>query len=106
MAKEKMPQAIPWKCPQCKVDHEGCDFLSEEVKAKCAAHHGCMGFICECVDDGENPDHGQHLGDPCPDARCYHCGWAGTFPQIPKKMPTWAKKAMEQGWRPPVGWIP
>ena len=104
MAGEVM-QKVRWACPKCDSGPDGCDKGSEEQREKCDARYGCMGLICEC--DGDTPpDHGDHLGAQCPDARCYHCGWAGSFPPTPKKTPGWAKKAMEAGWRPPAGWTP
>ena len=65
----------------------------------------CEGFICEC--DSDDADHDE--AHPCPEARCYHCGWEGVFPPPsydPKKLTGWARTAYAAGWRPPVGWVP
>jgi len=64
-----------------------------------------MGLICEC--EGEiGKKHGEDPNDPCHDARCHHCGWAGTMPATTPKLKGWAKTAWDAGWRPPKGWQP
>ncbi len=92
--------AIEWRCPRCSAPHD------EHGEGECSWRHGetCGGFLCECIDtdDGsELPDHGVTFGNPCPTARCYHCGWEGTFPKTPKKLQPWEKRALAEGWTPP-----
>lgn len=93
---------IEWKCPACGA-HAGKH--GKGGKDKCEDRHAtdgspCQGFICECV--SEEDDHGETFTTVCPDANCYHCGWAGSFPVKPKKLAPWEKKALEAGWAPPT----
>lgn len=92
----------PWKCPKCQAPDNAhgrggqtrCIGISDE----------CGGFLCECDDESEL--HGTAFA-PCLYARCYHCGWEGTFPlAAPPDWPSWAKKAIKEGWVPPSGWEP
>jgi hypothetical protein len=94
---------IEFKCPKCQAppnDH------GKGGPEKCNDRHGrsqdsgCMGFICECDNDGSE-GHGESFEDPCPSANCYHCGWGGTFPTKPKGLQAWEKKALDAGWTPP-----
>ena len=86
----------PWKCPKCGA-------RSKCGKGVCLSDPGpCEGLLCEC----EQEDPGDHHGtdrDPCENASCYHCGWGGRLPPIPKKLKPWEKKAIEAGWIPPKG---
>jgi hypothetical protein len=59
-----------------------------------------MGFICDC-DWETGPEHGESYQDPCEEAYCYHCGWGGTFPEKPKGLQSWEKKALDAGWTMP-----
>lgn len=96
---------VPWACPKCGADANEHGKGGED---KCfhTTLHGraagaCMGFICDC--DGESgPDHGESYDDPCPEARCYHCDWNGTFPKPLKGLQAWEKKALEAGWSMPA----
>jgi hypothetical protein len=93
---------VKWECPECKAPP------SQHGKGggdTCKAHvlGGCPGFVCECVMDEDR--HGESQNKPCVDARCYHCGWEGRFPPLPKKLQPFEKKALEAGWTPPKGWI-
>lgn len=96
--------AVPWACPGCGAKYDGhgkgeCQSLTQSGGGNCG------GFICEC--DFETTDgHGDTPEDPCGHARCHHCEWAGTFPPLPYKLKGWAKKAWDEGWRPPAGWQP
>jgi len=88
---------VKWACPSCgaKPGRHG--------KGECRSPgEGCGGFCCECCFDTDK-QHGQSLADPCYEARCYHCGWEGHFPPLPKKLTGWHKKAWDAGWRPPKG---
>jgi hypothetical protein len=90
-----------WACPECgaKPGKHG-----KGGKEKCEYHRGshvtCVGFVCECSDDGDD-DHGLVMSNTCPEANCYHCGWGGQMPPMPKKIAPWEKKALEAGWTPP-----
>lgn len=88
-----------WKCPECGAAPNK---HGEGGAEKCEYDRNgwCCGFLCECDDDGSK-DHGCLLTKPCPSANCYHCGWGGTFPQMPKRLATWEKKALAAGWSPP-----
>lgn len=90
------PILIPFVCPQCGAVPNG------HGKGHCQSlGGGCLGFICECeVENGD--DHGQTFADPCTEARCFHCKWAGTFPIPPKGLTSWEKKALDAGWAPPA----
>lgn len=100
-----------WKCPKCGApanDHGkgGADECHDPSRST-----GCMGLICEC--DGDvNDDHGSYE-KPCPEARCYHCRWAGQLPSAkdiakhkreskldPKTLTGWQREAWDAGWRP------
>lgn len=102
-----MSDKVKWACPDCGTDYKG-NHSSEKEAERCTQQRGCCQFVCECegdVDDG----HGDSLLDRCLNAICYHCGWQGEFPPIPwkkKDLPTWAKKALDEGWLPPKGWNP
>lgn len=86
---DQEPKAVTWRCPRCRCSENGCGG-DDEVKGKdaCMSHSTCLGFICECPEgDWEHPqtaDHGTKK-EPCETARCYHCGWEGTFPKGSKK---------------------
>lgn len=88
-------------CPKCGATPE------RHGKGECLSRNTktCVGFICECSDDG-TVDHGETLANPCREANCYHCEWGGTVPAMPAKWPAWAKKAAEEGWTAPDGWMP
>ena len=113
--------STPWKCPKCTAppnDHGrgGADLC----KSRGSSSY-CEGFLCGCNDvllDGDfateertsitADDYGNTLDNPCRNATCHHCGWAGTFPVgavNPDKLRGWAKTAWANGWRPPAGWI-
>lgn len=93
---------IEWKCPKCGATANSC---GKEIDDPLCGGSSCTGFICECDTDTDD-EHGNHWTNPCPNANCYHCGWGGSFPKKPGKMPPWAKKALEAGWKPPEGWQP
>jgi hypothetical protein len=101
---------VTWACPKCgahpdthgKGGYQAC--LSPQVRP---GADSCSGFLCECHDD--SPGHGESIDKQCLEARCYHCGWCGEFPQRPfttKDLPQWAKTAWAAGWRPPPDWLP
>ena len=97
---------IKWACPECGMDHTGKHKISlkkPECKDGLRPVKGCGGFVCEC-EDSTPKDHGDSLEKPCPYAVCYHCGYAGQFPPLPRKLTGWEKKAAEAGWTPPGGW--
>ena len=80
---EKIDGSVEWACPRCGADsykHGKGECLNDLTRLD------CLGFICECPESPESTEksHGTHT-DPCPDARCYHCGWANSFPPKPKK---------------------
>lgn len=85
-----------WKCPDCGAR------VNQHGKGECTSRTetGC-GFFCECGDDGEDGEHGVTLQKICHEARCYHCGWEGSYPQMPKKLQAWEKAALKAGWTPP-----
>jgi hypothetical protein len=71
-----------WRCPVCNCGPEGCGD-DDTVKKDCEARSlGCLGFVCECDNEGTET-HGTPE-EPCPAANCYHCGWGGTFPKKAK----------------------
>ena len=92
---------VKWACPKCgatatanrhgKGGAKACEQTSAET---------CDGFLCECLEDGTYY-HGETFTDVCHEAHCYHCGWGGKFPQTPKKIAPWEKKALAEGWKPP-----
>jgi len=91
-----------WACPKCGAGANGHgDGGRDGCIDRHAASVGCLGFICECEDD-TGATHGYTLADPCLLANCYHCGWGGRFPQKPKGLAPWEKKALEAGWSPPA----
>lgn len=87
-----------WKCPKCGAR------ANKHGKGKCAfgGDLDCPGFLCECSDEGEDKRHGETLQKQCEVANCYHCGWGGVFPQAPKSLASWEKKALEAGWQMPT----
>jgi hypothetical protein len=103
MARTKKPvDGVPWACPSCGTTSRG-HKKSKKLDEACESGGSCGGFICDCPDP-TTATHGASLADPCPDAQCYHCGWRGIFPQPPKKMLPWEKKALSAGWAPPAWW--
>lgn len=100
--KEATDLKVPWACPRCGAPHSS---HGKGGKDKCldrlADASGCQGFICDCDDPGDDEDHGSNFQDPCTNAVCYHCGWNGVFPKLPKKLEAWEKKALAAGWSPP-----
>lgn len=102
---------IEWKCPRCQAPPNACGKAVQHLHGgRCDDPKHCSGFICECdprdIPGCEAEEHGTTLTNRCENANCYHCGWGGTFPKLPGKMPAWAKKALEAGWTPPTGWQP
>ena len=89
--------SVAWNCLECGAEpHKH----GKGGKDACKARAGlCDGFTCECDDD--DIEHGTSLANPCLNAVCSHCGWAGTFPVMPKKLLAWEKKALVAGWVPP-----
>jgi len=76
--------AHKWECPRCGAPwgkHGRSGFK------KCKSPHkkteGCSGLVCECKPTSlvYMQSHGETQENPCPTARCCHCGWAGTMPQ-------------------------
>lgn len=67
-----------FKCPKCGAtpDKHG-KGTCETVRAGFPSD--CGGFICECEGEGTTK-HGESVNDPCHNARCFHCRWAGTVP--------------------------
>lgn len=65
---------MSWKCPDCSAP------ANKHGKGDCAQPGGgsCSGLICDC-DQESGTAHGT-AKEPCPNARCYHCEWAGEFP--------------------------
>jgi len=96
---------VEWKCPKCGAtpDAHGKGDCGRDHPDRGLAYRHCMGFLCECAGDSK-PPHGESPADPCYEARCYHCGWAGTFPPPPRALKPWEKKALAAGWIPPEGW--
>lgn len=85
-----------WKCPKCGAR------ANKHGKGRCEyGDKACVGFLCECSDDGEDKHHGETLQKRCENANYYHCGWGGEFPQAPKSLARWEKKALEAGWKMP-----
>lgn len=66
-----------FKCPKCGAtpDKHGKGECEQGVNGS----RDCGGFICECEGDG-GAKHGESVNDPCHNARCFHCRWAGTVP--------------------------
>jgi hypothetical protein len=98
---------VEWKCPRCQAPPDACGKKIEHLIGGvfCTSKKWCGGFVCEC-DADTAPGHGETLRDRCGNASCYHCGWGGTFPKMPRKMPAWATRALADGWTPPDGWTP
>ena len=98
-----MSAATRWACPKCgATDTEhGKGGAGECVRPD--GHGRCGGFLCRCEGEGAAA-HGTTVADPCPNARCYHCKWGGTFPVPPKRAAPWEKNALAAGWTPPRGW--
>lgn len=91
---------IEWKCPKCgAIPNEH----GKGGSAKCQSPHQacCEGFLCDCGEPGDDPEHGDTLANPCPEAYCHHCGWGGSFPVKPKGLLAWEKNAIEAGWAMP-----
>lgn len=99
-----------WACPKCGATPS--EHGRNECRDMISRLHSpdrCLGFVCECcecVEDEDDNEHGATLAKPCHAAVCWHCGWHGTFPKPPGRIPAWAKKALEAGWTPPEGWMP
>jgi hypothetical protein len=91
---------IKWECPKC---HAQANAHGKGGRDECAGRGAlsCPGFICECEDEGSE-DHGTSFANQCPEARCYHCNWSGTFPAKPKGLLPWEKKALTAGWTMPA----
>lgn len=101
---------VPFKCPRCGAPpHKHGKGGSENCKYGGTGKE-CEGLICECDPQdypaSEKADHGMCHDNACPEANCYHCGFGGTVPEMPKKMPAWTKEALKAGWVPPKGWKP
>lgn len=78
-----MSDNIKWECPDCAAPFD------DHGKGECKDSSGsskCGGFICDCDEDSDD-NHGTDE-QPCPNARCYHCGWMGEFPTGMVKCPT------------------
>lgn len=88
---------MEFKCPKCEALPNECG----SKKVPCLGHNGCMGFICDCAEEDTAEDHGTTFSNPCPEANCYHCGWGGRFPLLPRGMQAWEKKAAAAGWTMP-----
>ena len=95
---------MKWACPKCgAAANEHGKGGAGDCKDWRPGRSYCNGFLCEC-DGDTGTTHGESLAEPCPDARCYHCNWAGEFPKPPAKAQAWEKKALAAGWTPPKGW--
>ena len=97
-----MNRASLWQCPRCNAEAQ------KHGKGDCAGgRHGCEGLICDC-DGDQAAEHGETLTDVCFNAVCTHCDWTGRLPAAAngKGWPSWAKKALLAGWKPPPGWQP
>lgn len=85
-------EEVKWECPNCNVGHEDGE-----------------GFYCDCEGLVFSELHGISHSDPCINATCCKCGWIGEFP-LPKwsssNLKGWARKAWNEGWRPPRDWKP
>lgn len=99
-----MADGTKWACPKCgaKANAHGKGGI-DACKDRYASPSECNGFLCECDVETEET-HGETYADPCPYARCHHCGWEGKFPRPPRSMKPWEKTALAAGWTPPVGW--
>lgn len=98
---------VEWLCPKCGAtpNAHGKGGPSKcEDRLKLLGGLGCLGFLCECDEGAEDEDHGVLFSHPCLQAVCYHCGWEGRFPPLPKKAKAWEKQALQAGWTPPPGW--
>lgn len=87
-----------WECPKCGAKDNA---HGRGETAVCDRSGTCGGLLCECDIVAPLPMHGEVLDDPCEEANCYHCGWGGRLPALPKKLAPWEKKALEAGWAPP-----
>jgi hypothetical protein len=102
---------MKWECPNCGATANKCGRKGAKAMSGLAVHdldHNpeiCMGLICECSSEGDDPDHGETFSHPCSEAICYHCGWVGEMPQKPKRLLPWERKALDAGWEPPPGWL-
>ena len=76
-----------WKCPKCGATLDKCGRGTCNRAGYSTSK--CMGLICECDETEEHGDHhGETQDDPCKDAYCDHCGWAGRMPpKAPRKKP-------------------
>jgi hypothetical protein len=93
---------VEWKCPKCGALPDKCG--NGPCKSKGAISSSCEGFLCNCDDFGADScadDHGESFENVCHNAACSHCGWWGKFPQRPKGILPWEKKALDAGWTPP-----
>ena len=91
-------EKVKWACPKCGSDANN---HSDTYSAFCKGGH-CMGFLCECEEgEYESESHGKTYADPCKNAVCYHCGWNGKFPKLPKGLVPWEKNALNLGWTMP-----
>ena len=68
-----------WRCPNCGAgagENHGGLGVSIHLEEVCKERMGsCEGMICDCDNEG-GPEHGT-ASDPCSNAFCTHCGWAG-----------------------------
>lgn len=92
-----------WACPKCDAPHAA---HGKGGAKKCHdplhTDAECQGFICDCdAFDDASDQHGESFSDICFNAVCYHCGWSGQMPEVPKKVAPWEKKALLAGWMPP-----
>lgn len=88
-----------WKCPNC--DAPWGRHGKGECECGAVSTELCDGLVCECKQYQRKQGHGTTLPDPCTDANCYHCGWSGRMPQLPKGLQAWERKALDAGWTPP-----
>ena len=94
---------MKWECPECKAPPNKHGKGGSDKCGMSGYGDDCQGFICEC--DNNEKDHGESQDKLCLDARCYHCGWGGRFPPLPKKLKPFEKLALAAGWTPPKGWV-
>jgi len=68
-----------WFCPNCGAHYK------RHGKGKCLrSSRSCKGFVCECGEHTDAYRVGISLDTVCPTAKCYHCGWGDSYPDLAK----------------------